>query len=206
MSLAVVIASCDRYSWFWPTWYHYFSKNFGFEYPVYLINESTPCNLDGVTQILSPVSGVEYWTKMLREAIKQIPEDDLFVLMDDFVIKEYIDIGFLYKTFKSLGMDSLRIMAVKNKWSRLTFRTSRKDVKFYSLDEDSDYSVSFSPNIWRKAFLLDCIKEDMNPWTCELSLKVKGDIWHTEILGWYAPVLHNGVLTKEGEKLKIRKE
>ena len=176
MSLAVVIVSCDRYSWFWPTWYHYFSKNFGFDYPVYLINESIPCDFDGVTQILSPVPGVNYWTKMLREAVKLIPEDDLLIMMDDFVIHKPIRIPRLYNAFTVLGMDSLRIMAHPNKWCKIRYVTSKYEMCFYRLTASSAYKVSFSPNIWSKDYLLRCIEEDMTPWACELGDGVAGEL------------------------------
>ena len=203
MSLAVVIVSCDRYSWFWPTWYHYFIKNFGFKYPVYLINESTPCDFDGVTQILSPVPGVNYWTKMLREAVKLIPEDDLLIMMDDFVIHKRPNIERIYKTYSSVWADALRIMAHPNKWCKIRYVTSKYEMRFYRLTASSAYKVSFSPNIWRRDYLLKCIARDESPWACELGDGVAGELWYVNVPGWYSPVIHNGNLTPEGKKLKI---
>lgn len=197
--LAVVIVSCDRYSWFWPTWYKYFDKNFGFFYPVYLINESKPADMYGVTQILSPVEGVHEWTKMLRNAINQIPSDEFLILMDDFLIVRDMrfEIDVFYEYFGITQADALRVMADKNKHCKL-LSTEWDDVS--ELTSDSEYRTSFSPNFWQRAYLEQCIAVDESPWDCELNRNIPGKVVYMEYPGWYVPALWNGVVLPNAKK------
>ena len=201
-NLAVVIVSCDRNAWLWSAWYHYFAKNFGFKYPVYLLNETQLINFPDVTQILVDIPEINLWTKRLRESVAQIPEDDLFIMMDDFLIKKRIPFADMYDTFKAVGCDSLRIMPDPDKLCK------RVPVDLYGamyeLTEDSDYKISYSPNIWKKSFLLRCIQKDESPWVSEVhgSQRVRGAyLLSTTVTDWYIGAVRRGKLIEEGKQL-----
>ena len=203
-NLAVVIVSCDAYSWFWTYWYYYFAKNFGFDYPVYLLSETRSISLDNVTVINSEIRNVSHWTKRLRESVAQIPYDNLFVMCDDFLIKADITEQFteLYDTFKSVGADSLRIMADRCVGCIMQPTDLADDIE--ELMEDSPYKISYSPNIWKKSFLLKCIQEDESPWTNEIqgSMRVRrAYLLSIDIPGWYVGAIRRGQLIPEGKQL-----
>ena len=201
-SLAVVIVSCDRYSWFRPHWYHYFNKNFGWDYPVYMIAENRAEPMENVTMIQKPMPSVSFWTKMVREAVKEIPEDHLFIMMDDFLILKDIkaELRDLYDTFCQVGADSLRIMPDMNDGCKVR----PTDIGVNELLPDSTYLISFSPNIWKKSFLLKCISKDESPWDAEIrgSMRVKGGyILSTCIQDWYIGALRKGVISNRAKQL-----
>jgi len=206
MSLAIVIVSCDKYSWLWDAWYHYF-QTLHLDVPVYFINESTELGIDGITQIKVPSEGVDEWTKMVREGVEQIPEKHLFILLEDFFIQEDITglIESAYDIFMDVGADALRIMAEKNRHCTESLTDLR--VGGYSVSELTDksaYKISFSPNIWKKSFLLRCLAVDESPWDAEIngSKRVRGAyLLSMEIIGWYAGVMHKGKLTPDGKRL-----
>ena len=79
--LAVVLITCDKYSWLWEPWLYYFRKHWHVDCPVYFCNEFMDVDYDGITQVrcgyVSP--NANGWTKQVRECIEQIPEKHLFV-------------------------------------------------------------------------------------------------------------------------------
>ena len=206
-NLAIVIVSCDRYSWFRPHWYHYFAKNFGFDYPVYILVEKRADPIDNVKLISSKIINVNKWTLRLREGLKQIPEENVFVLMEDFLITKDITEQFkkIYDLFIDTVADAFRIMAVPNKHCKLIPTDYSIDgVDVSALRPDSDYLISFSPNIWKKSFLLKHLDIVESPWDIEIkgSKRVVGaNLLIIEIPGWYVGALSKGKLSPQGKRL-----
>ena len=205
--LAIVIVSCDRYSYIWKPWYYYFKKNFGFDYPVYLLNETKRANLDSVIEIASKRTDVEQWVVKLKQGIAKIPEEYLFIMMDDFLILKDISDTFdrLYNVF--LEIDALRIMQTEASVIKVVNSRYSVDGKpVLRLTQDSDYQISFSPNFWKREFLADCLQTEGNPWHSEMTgserIKNKGyNVLSYTIKDWFYPAIWRGRVTPEGQKL-----
>jgi len=206
MSLAVVINTTDKYSFLWNDWWHFFSNNWNHDYPVYFLNEKKDINFP-VKQIKIDIPEIELWTKKLRESIKQIPEDNLFVILEDLFPVKKIDIDSIYKMFKTLSADALRVMASVSKYTTVhdtMFKINGESVK--KLDANSRYLIAHTPNIWKKSFLLECLKTDENPWENEVtgSQRMAGKdykIYAYLKSDWYVNVYKKGKITPQGQKL-----
>jgi len=208
MNLAVVINTTDKYSFLWDGWWHYF-KNWDHDYPVYFLNEKKDINFP-VKQIKIDIPELNLWTKKLRESIKQIPEDNLFVLLEDhFITRKFNKKEFenIYNMFKTLNADALRIMNAISKYATVhdtMFKTN--GVRIKKLNEHSRYLIAHSPNIWKKSFLLECLKVDESPWNNEIkgSHRLEGknhNIYSYVKNGWYVNTYKKGNLTSEGKKI-----
>ena len=60
----------------------------------------------------------------------------------------------------------------------------------YMLNRDSQYLISFSPNIYKKEFLLKVLARDESPWACEIEgtrriRKIRPMVYAQHINGWY---------------------
>ena len=205
--LAIVIVSCDKNAHLWSSWYHYFAKNFGFEHPVYILSETIECKHPNVRTICINMPNILLWTKKLRTAIKLIHEPDLFIMMDDFFIKRDVtaEIHAGYELFKQTGCDSIRFMAGPNKLCReVPTDFAFFDTDVHELTEDSDYKISWSPNIWKRSFLNKCIAVDESPWMSEVkgSMRVHDAYLLSVVLdSWYHGAMRNNKLTPEGRRL-----
>ena len=209
MNLAIIINTTDKYSFLWNGWWHYFKKNFEPDYPVYFLNEKKDINFP-LNQIKVDIPEKELWTKKLRESVKQIPEDNLFILLEDiFITKKFGKKEFenIYNMFKLLNADALRIRMVKSKYATVhdtVFKTNGVGIK--KLDQHSRYLISHGPNIWKKSFLLECLKVDESPWANETrgSNRMKGkdyNIYSYIKPNWFDDACRKGALTKIGKKL-----
>jgi len=201
--LAVVLITCDKYSWIWDTWYHYFKKYWGIECPVYFCNETKEMNYPGIKQILVNEPNPHKWTKRARESINQIPEDHLFILLDDLIFCKDITEIFreLYQAFIDHKADALRIRPWPTSADIRNINHFIHGRKLKLLTQRSKYLATFSPNIWNKEYALKALRKNESIWMCETSsrLKHKGyKVYDYEIIGWCVNAIKQGELTKEG--------
>ena len=200
--LAVVIVTCDKYSWIWDTWYHYFDWNL--DVPIYFINETEDCNLP-VKQIKVGPHSVNRWTKMVREGVKQIPEKHLFLMTEDILFNRNIDDLFvlLYDVFLKYNAEALHIRHKPTISDIFNIRDIVQGKYVKQLTQRSKYLVSFAPNIWDKEYLMMCLKRNQNPWKCETSRRMRNRgqlVLDYEEPGWYTNAVVKGKLTEEGRK------
>jgi len=195
--LAIAFVTCDKYEFIWDRWYEGFSKYWKVDLPVYFCGEEKECPWD-FTQIPHESVPVELWTTKLRNQVKQIPEEDIFLLMDDLIIQQDISFEFeyFYNYFLMVDADSFRIMGRDS--------ASRSDVVLKILGgtinkirPTSSYLISYSPVIIRKDFLLECLQWDESPWDNELkgSIRIRPlmkDIYSFHIDGWYKNAVIKG--------------
>lgn len=107
-------------------------------------------------------SGDAEWSDRLRVLVKQIPTDYILYMQEDQWPKNPVP-----------AMDMFDAMIEKYDLYRLQISPVNQ---FYSLHGSSiplffhyksKYLVSHQPSIWKKSFLLDCLKPNENPWVNE---------------------------------------
>lgn len=205
--LAIAINTCDKYSFLWERWWYYFSKNWEYDYPVYFLNEKKDVNFP-VKQIKVNISDIDLWTKKLRGSINQIPEDDIFLLLEDhFIVKKLDEFEDIYQMFKTLNADALRIRYVESNlatYHNTKFRINGSRIR--KLKRNSKYLIAYSPNIWKKSFLLECLKIDESCWQSETkgSIRLEGkgyNIYSYLRPDWYVNSCIQGKMTSEGKEL-----
>ena len=194
LDLAVVINTTDKYSHIWDRWYYYFKKHWTLDLPLYFLNEKKDIPFP-FKQIKVDIPEKELWTKKLRESVKQIPENNLFILLEDLFFTDGFGVGeldWIYGYFMVTNAHAMRIQP-KSKYTTTMFTVSKKITK---LTQDSQYLIAHTPNIWKKDFLLECIKYDEDPWINELEgtkrIQNKSyNIYHYE-KDWFVNVLRRG--------------
>ena len=92
MSIALVLNTTDKYSHIWDAWYHYYKKYWYADIPVYFLNERLDCPFP-FTQIKVDIPEKHLWTKKLRESVLQIPEDNLFIVLEDLIFTDSFEDG-----------------------------------------------------------------------------------------------------------------
>jgi len=185
--LAIAYVTCDKYDHVWEEWYDAFMKHWDlWSIPKYFCGEEKVCPFDDFTQIEHEPVEAEHWTAKLRAQIEQIPEDYIFVWVDDQIQQKNISAEFesLYKWMVKNDADALRFMS-RGSASRYIKEPVIDGV--YKLTDGSSYRVSFSPNIYKKSFLLEVLLVDQSPWACELGSVGKftdRNIYARHIDGW----------------------
>ena len=202
-NLALAYVTCDKYSHIWPKWVDGFVKYFSPDIPFYWCGEEKPAPVELLEfcpefiRLRHESVWPERWTAKLREQIKQIPEENIFVWLDDLVIQKSIRLEFMeiYFLFNLLDADSFRIMP-RNSASNMEnvpFTIGGHQVKQL---HPGPYMVSFHPNIFKKEFLLAALRIDESPWECEVKSQNRfhdKNIYSIQIDGWVSNEIVKGI-------------
>ena len=207
-NLAVLIFGCDKYEFLWDSWYKYFKKNWDFSLGnIYFNKEKKDVDFEGITQIKTDISDVNLWTKRMREVLAQIPEQDIFFFMgDEFFINKVPEFSDVYKAYRFLNADSIRVRPISLA-NIVEIVPIINGIKIKKFRNDSPYLISYSPNIIRKSFFLDCIKVDESAWDNEIkgTERIRNTnpqvyIYHKN---WTANTMVKGKLVQEFRYLAI---
>ena len=187
-NLAIAYVTCDKYSHVWEEWHDAYLKYWDTTLPVYWCGEMMALDNDFIP-LYHPQVEVDHWTTKLRAQIEQIPYEHIFVWLDDLIPQKNISKEFaeLYKWFIDNDADALRIMGRRSA-SEYQQAGILNRQPIYKLIRPSRYRVSFSPNIYKKSFLLEVLQRDESPWACELNSRGQfqdRDIYAYHIDGWY---------------------
>ncbi len=89
---SVVVPSCDNYNDTWPFFFHFFFKYWpDVPKPVYLISNTTSFADERVRTIRV---GPDYqWSSNVHLGLAHVPEDFLFMILDDFLLNATVDEG-----------------------------------------------------------------------------------------------------------------
>jgi len=170
-NLAIAYVTCDKYEHVWEEWHDAFIEHWhDWDIPVYWCGEEKPAIDDDFFQIYHDRVEPEHWTTKLKTQLEQIPEENIFVWLDDMVQQKSITKEFnaLYEWFITHEADSLRIMMRESK-AVYEPEVALLGNPLYRLALRSPYLVSYSPNIYRKDFLLEILSyADESPWSSEL--------------------------------------
>lgn len=167
--IALAYVTCDKFSHVWDEWYDAFRELWGCDLPMYFCGETEARYWTGFKILPHERVRVGMWTAKLRNQLQHIPEEYVFVWLDDHIQKRNIDYEFLELVLwiRKNRPDSLRIMPRQSRAS-YGYETDILGEPLYRVLPNSRYRVSFSPNIFRKEFLLDVLKYNESPWEPEL--------------------------------------
>ena len=167
---AILVNSCDAYSDLWPSFFHLLKLNWPNieQMNVYLNTESTTeCSLEiPVHLITTELNGKDLWGKRLINALSQIEEDYVVVLMDDFYLKSQVSEERIQKCIDAFDLDpSIAVFYLYNTF-RKSFNNSEYE-GFGVVPPKTNFRLNSAPAIWRKSALLKYTKQSDNPWAWE---------------------------------------
>jgi hypothetical protein len=149
------------------------------------------------------------WTTRVHESVKLIPHDNIFMLLDDIFLSRNIhdELRVLFAFFQALEADALRILLKPSKATtvndtNLVFQGR----PIQRLSQKSKYLISYTPNIWKRDFLLKCTNRAMDIWKSEVKgtkalFREDHGVYSYVLPDWYIAVSRSGKLTEEGKDL-----
>lgn len=169
---AIYIVGFDGYSFLWAPFFELLKKNWPkCKHNIYLSTNVLVPKIEGVTVI--PTTSDAQWSTRVRMALECIPEDNVYMLLEDFFIGNIIEdkeVKKIENEFIKYKMDYIKLpYAEKWLWAKKRNRPHYLDSQFlYALNRRERYAISLVPGLWRKKFLLNLIGDaDYNPWKFE---------------------------------------
>lgn len=198
MDLAVVVGSCDRYSFLWEKftarYNKYFDLNIGTE--KYILSETVETTND-TFNILK--CGKVPYTRFLEKALIQIEAKYIFWLQDDYYFTRSVPTEVIEESYNLINQDqSLIRVGIQENSKYYTVKESTGNFK--RLSKDSEYSVSMQSSIWDREKLLDFIKNspDETPWQFETDGSKRMNKTSHEVMfyelpeAWYQEAMKKG--------------
>ena len=167
MNKAIVVISFDNYKDLWNVFFECFEKFFlNCTLPIYLITNNEKPTYSRVT-VVNTGNEVS-WSHRVRNALEQIPEDTLLVLLEDYFLCEQTNsakIDGLFRIFNENGYDYMRLIPIPVQ--------HRKDpAGVYPLDASALYGVNLQAAIWKKTYLGKLLyDDDFSAWEFEARQK-----------------------------------
>lgn len=219
MSVGVMILSCDRYEPYWRGLWNFMGKqwDFSIDAPIRLFNEET--RTEAPSWCEQKLVGKGTFVENLRRAVSMVPEDDLFLMLEDFwPIAPMTRTMFegLHREFRENDLDALQVSnytpyySVQKSGRRLLGR------ELMDFAPESDWIFNFQARFWKRESLLKFLVEP------ELSEKAVGSAITAEMAAdklareskefrvrlfhylWYplSGVSYRGQLTEFGQQLQ----
>jgi hypothetical protein len=186
--IAIAYVTCDGYSHVWDDWYAGFLTHWDSQVKMYFCGERLSPAWPGWVDIPHDPVPVDQWTTKLRAQVEQIEEENIFVWLDDLIQTKHIEFDHIYAYFLKYNLDSFRIMMRDS--AAYTYDVGMlRWLPVKQLIHDSPYLISYSPNIYKKQFLLDCLQWEETPWENEImgSIRIRPwlkNICMYQINGW----------------------
>jgi len=121
-------------------------------------------HIDGTVFYTGGVS----WASGLINYLKESKEDKFLLILDDYIIEKIIDtkrVGHAESLCEG-NVGCIRLNA-PDKWFTRHAVPANACEGFKEYPLDKQFSVSLQIAIWQKAYLLDILRDDENPWQTE---------------------------------------
>lgn len=108
---------------------------------------------------------IEKWTLRIREALKEIEDNQILMIMDDFFIREPVDeerIKYLSTKLK----DNIATFCFEKSYDNNDEETNVIGMK--KRQHGSQYEVALNCGLWDKEKLIDVLKGEYTPWQVEM--------------------------------------
>lgn len=114
---------------------------------------------------------LDKWTKRIRETLKEIPDNEILLMIDDIFIRKpvdakRIDIARANLTGNIACFNFEKVFNQNDLESHLDGWKIRQ--------KGSEYELSLMCGLWNKQKLIDVLSEDSDPWSVEYKQNTKG--------------------------------
>lgn len=163
MSLGILVLSSDKYAHIWPGFFQAWNKYFpNCRWPVYLGSNSVGFDHQNVKTILS--GDDPDWSTSLLRILKQIPEDYIFIILEDVLLASPFHIERFAKAFEFLAERQGRHLKY--------YRPENGDIDipgtpYSEYARRRPYRISVV-GFWNKKYLESLLIPGESPWNFEI--------------------------------------
>ena len=164
--MKLVVMSCDKYEPCWKPFFTLLEKYYPHHPKVYLITETKQCPYCETINVDSDI-----WTVRFREGLKQIDDNQVLIMLDDFFIRKPVD------------EERINSIKIANSIACYNFEIEYRE-PYVSIDTGWDvqknnqiYLNSCQPSIWNREVLIN-----------RLDTKQTAQEWETTVIN--SPYTH----------------
>lgn len=165
MDFAILVGSCDKYSYLWDHFNYLFHKYWDRNIDVkkYIITQEADATLNGLENVKV---GDPSYTLGLKRALDLINVDNILWIQDDYFFRkkiEYAQFEKYYNLFIEWEADRFGIHEDSEFYLKIPVTDN-----IYRLGQNSLYTISLQASLWNVNFLYKLLDEDQSPWEFEV--------------------------------------
>ena len=153
---SILVLSCDKYEPCWRPFFKLLDKYWEGHPSVYLVTESKKCEYCNTININSDI-----WSRRFLGALREIESDYVLVMLDDFFIRDYVDID---------RIDNIEFTSDIICYNfELEYREPALRLNEWDIQKNNQvYLNSCQPTLWNKKLLMQRLYNSLNPQEWEL--------------------------------------
>ncbi len=159
---AVLVISCDKYSYVWPAFFHFLNKYWhDCPYKIYLVSNFIKADFTKVENIL--VGQDLSWSDNVIKALDKIVEENIFIFLEDEFLIDHVDndkIRNLFNWFLCHDANCLRL-------NPIPFPDKQFNKNVGIVSKGTIYRVSTVLTLWKKNVLSSLLVQGENAWEFE---------------------------------------
>lgn len=166
----------------------------GCRYPIYAGFNRPFAAGHGFTPVYAPTSG---WRDELAAQLEQVRADHVLMLLDDFLFLRDVDADRVTELMELAGrrdLPYLRLIPVRRAFlARFARWLCRAEAKLEPVPESDPYYSALQAVIWRRTYLLECLRLEKNIWKFEELHPPAGEHY---AVSSHAPISYRHVVEK----------
>ncbi len=169
-SVALVVASCDRYADVWQPWFQAFSRFWpDCPYSVYHVSDTLHWSAPSVRPLLT---GPHYsWSDNLIKALSHLSETYVYLVVDDLIFTAPVDSNRVHALISQLHALDGNYLRLNDIPPYDAFCTADLGV----INPGAVYRTSTQMCIWKRSTLLSILKSDESIWEFEMEGSRRSD-------------------------------
>lgn len=170
--IPLIVSSCDKCSDLWQPFFTLVKKYWtGFDKKVYLCTDSKTFEYEGI-ELECPLRMPQgsTWSENLMALLKQVKEEYVLFMLDDFWLKTKIDIAQLNRCEEIMNSDPTVgfICLVHQLEPSADNPVSTKYPFFIEYGRKTPYRVTTQAGLWRRDYLLSLLRKHESAWWFEM--------------------------------------
>lgn len=200
--VAIVVCSCDKYRSVWTPFFKLLEKNLDTTHAdIFLLTETAEIPQETLSFWCQKMGGVKHircnekvWSKRIKDSLRQIENEYIFFLLEDFFPQAPVDTNQLKKLVGWMRDDE-RISAIRifPFWEECIFAWTKYKDNFLVIDRNYKERVNAQATIWRKERLIEILDDSESAWQFEILASNRSRKDPYLYLGYYEPWPLNGI-------------
>ena len=164
----IIVWSCDRYRDIWPAFFKLLGKYWSScPYQINLVSNGYDWTDSRVR--MWHVSVKDAWTKALRETIRQLDADYILLVLEDYLLADYVDTEGLEQLISFMKAKDVGCLYL---YPAEKYRKNDINIAGYELGDvppNASFRVNTQAGIWRRDLILELLCRDESVWDYEVN-------------------------------------
>ena len=166
--MVILVCSCDKDEDLFEPFHHCIEKYWK-NHPEIVYATETITN--PYYKTISKNYPLKMWTKRIRETLKEIPDEEILLMIDDIFIRKPVDIERIEYARSNLK-GNIACFNFEKVFNNENQETNLKGFKMRN--KGSEYELSLMCGLWDKEKLINVLEKDSDPWSVEYEQNTKG--------------------------------